>query len=267
MSLNRFFIVDFCLGTTVFTSSLSNHEEQAKQMRRITKLARSIIPKRLLDSFLAVQDSVADDDIDTFDSDQPLRSNQSPYSAMSIVDFSNGPPDLPRNQTLDDFDRNGGFTGLDSNVRTPGAGSATISSVTNDDSDLTLTRKIRELEEQVAKFTKRKTSNVRVSGKRPTLNGQDRANHISVVPQVHKLFHEIKWLPDGWEFYSVDDNSVCQKLMRVVSVPHGLTSEHYYQDTIVPFAVMKWRTLKNNFGNCVKKYYEGDGESFLSFCL
>ena len=205
----------------------------------MVRLTDYLSPKNLFKSFQSV-DNISDDKDDKVDCSSSVGS---PTSAMTSL--SRLPPD-----------------GV--STHTPSGVSTEVSSVTND----TTTReneenliKIRHLEEQVAKFYaygRGKTVNLRAAGKKPVISGQDRTNHLRLMPMVTSLFREMKWLPSGWEVHSALPDSLAARWASSIIVPHGISEKIYYEDTIAPMVMTKWRNTKTNFQASAKRYFDGN---------
>jgi hypothetical protein len=206
----------------------------------MVRLTDYLLPKNVFKSFQSV-DNISDNDED--DKVDCCTSIGSPTSAMTSL--SRLPPD-----------------GV--STHTPSGVSTEVSSVTND----TATReneenriKIRHLEEQVAKFyayRRGKTVNLRAAGKKPVISGQDRTNHLRLMPMVTSLFREMKWLPSGWEVHSALPDSLAARWASSIIVPHGISEKIYYEDTIAPMVMTKWRNTKTNFQASAKRYFDGN---------
>ena len=111
-----------------------------------------------------------------------------------------------------------------------------------------LERENMHLREQVNKRSRGRGGRaIREMGKKPREGGQDTLNHGVVLPMVEEIFYHEKFWTNNWEIYNKEENSICTRVMSVVSVPLGMSPDLYYQDTVVPKIVNKWKNLKTNF--------------------
>ena len=128
---------------------------------------------------------------------------------------------------------------------------STTSTMTSSVSEARLKQLEREnmhLREQVNKHSLGRSGRViREIGKKPREGGQDTLNHGVILPKVEEIFYNEKFWTNHWEIYNTDKNSICTRVMSVVSVPMGMSPAVYYQDTVVPKIVNKWKNLKTNF--------------------
>ena len=128
---------------------------------------------------------------------------------------------------------------------------STVSTMTSSVTEARLKQLEREnmhLREQVNKHSRGRSGRViREIGKKPREGGQDTLNHGVVLPKVEEIFYDEKFWTNNWEIYNTEENSICTRVMSVVSVPMGMSPDLYYQETVVPKIVNKWKNLKTNF--------------------
>ena len=121
-----------------------------------------------------------------------------------------------------------------------------------------LERENMHLREQVNKHSRGKSGRViRQIGKKPREGGQDTLNHGVILPKVEEIFYDEKFWTNNWEIYNTEENSICTRVMSVVSVPMGMSPDLYYQDTVVPKIVNKWKNLKTNFYEKARVWWTG----------
>ena len=131
-------------------------------------------------------------------------------------------------------------------------------------------RKVRHLEEQLAHHNassgrmNKGNSTIRTWGKKPVLEGQDRANYAMFMPVVMDLFHGDKLLPPKWYQYNSIPGSMCSRTVSKVVVPFGYSKKDYYERVMVPQIIMKWRNAKTNFHAGVRSWVDRE---FVCACV
>ena len=99
---------------------------------------------------------------------------------------------------------------------------------------------------------------VRVGGQRPQYDGTDAVNYQRVTAYAADiLFPHIKFLERGWNEYDETKDSVCDKMMNKtgIYVPRCLEKSWYWENTIAGMVHIKYRNLKCNFHNAVRKAF------------
>ena len=111
-----------------------------------------------------------------------------------------------------------------------------------------LERENMHLREQVNKHSRGRSGRGNYEmGKKLREGGQDTLNIGVVLRMVEEIFYDEKFWTNNWEIYNKEENSICTRVMSVVSVPMGMSPDLYYEDTVVPKIVTKWKNLKTNF--------------------
>lgn len=103
------------------------------------------------------------------------------------------------------------------------------------------------------------TSLVRLIGKRPNYDGMDAQNYPLANRATMKIMEGLKKWPDGWEKFSSDPHSICQRVMKSgIIVPNTYTDVHYYQSVIAPMVLVKRRSIVGNFQTVCREYIMGE---------
>ena len=140
---------------------------------------------------------------------------------------------------------------------TPGSAS-TLTTNISEERLRQLIRENQQLKEQVNKQPlERGARALREVGKRPVLGGQDSLNHGHVIPKVEEIFSDEKFWPQKWHYHDEVEGSICSRVMSVVVVPSGVGRALYYQETVVPWIVSKWKNLKTNFYEKTRVWWIG----------
>lgn len=125
-------------------------------------------------------------------------------------------------------------------------------------------KKIRDLQQQILvsgwqgkpEDKSVNQSVIRIWGKRPMIDGQDRSNYGLIIPRIKKYFMMEKWLPKNWNVYSTVGNCFCVRIMKDITVPFGYSREGYYEKRVTSVVLVKWKNMKTNFVTEVRKWVD-----------
>lgn len=114
---------------------------------------------------------------------------------------------------------------------------------------------------------RKKASTDRERGKKPSdLNGQDAVNYNAYMPAFVEVLHHNKILPQGWHEYTVDERTLCARLMSRVTVPYGFTAKEYYEEMMAPQITNKIRIVKCNYLMHLRGLVQGE-LSFMTWSV
>lgn len=146
-----------------------------------------------------------------------------------------------------------------------------ISNESRDDATnwMTMTRNLQRdnemLRARLHEYDTMRLSQTKNSGKNATRKMKESlltpGDNMNVAQINHYLkdvlFPHIKMLPRGWANWNTNPRSICQRLMKVIAVPHGMTPQQYWESVVTLVANDKSCSMRANVKQDMLNQYKG----------
>jgi hypothetical protein len=131
-----------------------------------------------------------------------------------------------------------------------------------------LQQHIQALEAQIIEYNNSKYDKISTDGQRGknmlqkskhTLPTQDQINQGVVAAFLRELvWPRTKMLPKNWTKWREDTNSLCQMILKKVSVPMSIEGRMYWDSMLLRMMNGKFCSLRSNFKQEIFKQYQGE---------
>ena len=131
-----------------------------------------------------------------------------------------------------------------------------------------LKRRIQALEAQIIDCNKSKYGKITMYGQRGknilrksrnTLSTQDLVNQGVVAAFLREsVWPRTKLLPKNWTKWREDRNSLCQMILKKVSVPAGIDGRMYWDSMLLSMTNGKFCSLRSNFKQELLEQFQGE---------
>ena len=131
-----------------------------------------------------------------------------------------------------------------------------------------LRQRIQALEAQIIKYNKSKYDKISKNGQRGknilhkskhTLSTQDQINQGVVAAFLREsVWPRTKILPKNWTKWRDDKNSLCQMILKKVSVPVGIEGRMYWESMLLSMTNGKFCSLRSNFKQEIFEQFQGE---------
>jgi hypothetical protein len=131
-----------------------------------------------------------------------------------------------------------------------------------------LQQRIRDLEAQIIECNKSRYGKISSYGQRGknilrkskhTLSTQDLINQGVVAAFLREaVWPRTKLLPKNWTKWREEKNSLCQMILKKVSVPVGIDGRMYWESMLLSMTNGKFCTLRSNFKQEIFEQFQGE---------
>jgi len=131
-----------------------------------------------------------------------------------------------------------------------------------------LRQRIQALEAQITEYNKSKYDKMSTSGQRGknilqkskhALSRQDQINQGVVAAFLREsVWPRTKILPKNWTKWRDDKNSLCQMILKKVSVPVGIEGRMYWESMLLSMTNGKFCSLRSNFKQEIFEQFQGE---------
>jgi len=131
-----------------------------------------------------------------------------------------------------------------------------------------LRQRIQALEAQIIEYNKSKYDKMSTSGQRGknilqkskhALSRQDQINQGVVAAFLREsVWLRTKILPKNWTKWRDDKNSLCQMILKKVSVPVGIDGRMYWESMLLSMTNGKFCSLRSNFKQEMFEQFQGE---------
>jgi hypothetical protein len=131
-----------------------------------------------------------------------------------------------------------------------------------------LQQRIRELEAQIIECNKSRYGKIFSCGQRGknilrkskhTLSTQDLINQGVVAAFLREaVWPRTKLLPKNWTKWREEKNSLCQMILKKVSVPVGIDGRMYWESMLLSMTNGKFCSLRSNFKQEIFEQFQGE---------
>ncbi len=131
-----------------------------------------------------------------------------------------------------------------------------------------LRQRIQALEAQITEYNKSKYDKMSTSGQRGknilqkrkhTLLTQDQINQGVVATFLREsVWPQAKILPKNWTKWREDKNSLCQIILKKISVPVGIEGRMYLVSMLLSMTNGKFCSLRSNFKQEIFGQFKGE---------
>ena len=131
-----------------------------------------------------------------------------------------------------------------------------------------LRQRIQALEAQIIEYNKSKYDKISTNGQRGknilhkskhTLSTQDQINQGVVAAFLREsVWPRTKILPKNWTKWRDDKNSLCQMILKKVSVPVGIEGRMYWESMLLSMTNGKFCSLRSNFKQEIFEQFQGE---------
>jgi hypothetical protein len=131
-----------------------------------------------------------------------------------------------------------------------------------------LQQRIQALEVQIIEYNKSKYDKILTNGQRGkkilqkskhTLSTQDQINQGVVAAFLcESVWPRTKILPKNWTTWREDKNSLCQMILKKVSVLVGIEGRMYWDSMLLSMTNGKFCLLRSNFKQEIFKQFQGE---------
>ena len=131
-----------------------------------------------------------------------------------------------------------------------------------------LKQRVRDLEAQIIECNKSKYGKISSYGQRGknillksknTLSTQDLINQGVVEAFLREsVWPRTKLLPKNWTTWREEKNSLCQMILKKVSVPVGIDGRMYWESMLLSMTNAKFSSLRSNFKQEIFKQFQGE---------
>ena len=131
-----------------------------------------------------------------------------------------------------------------------------------------LQQRIQALESQIIEYNKSKYDKMSTNGHRGknilqkskhTLSTQDQINQGVVAAFLREsVWPRTKILPKNWTKWRDDKNSLCQMILKKVSVPVGIEGRMYWDSILLSMTNGKFCSLRSNFKQEIFEQFTGE---------
>jgi hypothetical protein len=131
-----------------------------------------------------------------------------------------------------------------------------------------LRQRIQALETQIIEYNKSKYDKISTTGQRSknilqkskhTLSTQDQINQGVVAAFLREsVWPQTKKLPKNWTKWRDDKNSLCQMILKKVSVPVGIEGRMYWDSMLLSMTNGEFCSLRSNFKQEIFEQFQGE---------
>jgi hypothetical protein len=131
-----------------------------------------------------------------------------------------------------------------------------------------LRQRIQALKSQIIEYNKSKYDKISTNGQRGknilqkskhTLSTQDQINQGVVAAFLRESVWPLtKILPKNWTKWRGDKNSLCQMILKKVSVPVGIEGRMYWDSMLLSMTNGKFCSLRSNFKQEIFEQFTGE---------